>query len=99
MWTLYWFSCPCLGQIKNESFLLYLKAVAYLFDKDFKLAKQYALQAIDSEPETIEPIMILIMALDGLDQYQQAYLSIQAYKKMKITNMFKIRYSTHQTNN
>jgi tetratricopeptide (TPR) repeat protein len=58
---------------QNESFLLYLKAVAYLFDKDFKLAKQYALQAIDSEPETIEPIMILIMALDGLDQYQQAF--------------------------
>ncbi len=58
---------------QNESFLLYLKAVAYLIDKDFKLAKQYALQAIDSEPETIEPIMILIMALDGLDQYQQAF--------------------------
>jgi hypothetical protein len=31
---------------QNESFLLYLKAVAYLFDKDFKFAKQYALQAI-----------------------------------------------------
>ena len=58
---------------QNESFLLYLKAVAYLIDKDFKFAKQYALQAIDSEPETIEPIMILIMALDGLDQYQQAF--------------------------
>ena len=58
---------------QNESFLFYLKAVAYLIDKDFKLAKQYALQAIDSEPETIEPIMVLIMALDGLDQYQQAF--------------------------
>jgi hypothetical protein len=58
---------------QNESFLFYLKAVAYLIDKDFKLAKQYALQAIDSEAETIEPIMILIMALDGLDQYEQAF--------------------------
>lgn len=58
---------------QNESFLFYLKAVAYLIDQDFKLAKQYALQAIDSEPETIEPIMVLIMALDGLDQYEQAF--------------------------
>ncbi|MDM8566960.1 hypothetical protein QUF74_15085 [Candidatus Halobeggiatoa sp. HSG11] len=58
---------------QTESFLLYLKSVAYLFDKDFKLAKQYALQAMDSEPEAIEPIMILIMALEGLGQHQQAF--------------------------
>ncbi len=58
---------------QTESFLLYLKSVAYLFEKDFKLAKQYALQTMDSEPEVIEPIMVLIMALEGLDQHQQAF--------------------------
>ncbi|MDM8561044.1 tetratricopeptide repeat protein [Candidatus Parabeggiatoa sp. HSG14] len=57
---------------QNESFLLYLKAIAHLIDKDFKVARQYALQAIDAEPEAIEPVMVLIMALDGLGQYQQA---------------------------
>ncbi len=58
---------------QTESFLLYLKSVAYLFDKDFELAKQYAIQSMDSEPEAIEPIMILIMALEGLDQHLQAF--------------------------
>ncbi|MEN8219269.1 MAG: hypothetical protein ABFS56_23485 [Pseudomonadota bacterium] len=58
---------------QNESFLLYLKAVAYLLDKDFEVARKYALQAMDTEPEAIEPVMVLIMALDGLGQYQQAF--------------------------
>ena len=58
---------------QNESFLLYLKAVAYLLDKDFELARKYALQAMDTEPEAIEPVMVLIMALDGLGQSQQAF--------------------------
>ncbi len=58
---------------ENESFLFYLKAIASITMNDFQKAKIYATQAMETEPQAIEPVMIMIMALDGLGKYEQAF--------------------------
>lgn len=60
-------------KVKNneESFLLFLKSVAYFLKDDLDKANSYALRAISSEPEAIEPVMIRIMILDKMGKYAE----------------------------
>lgn len=60
------------GLPERGSFVSYLKAVAYLDDQDYERASSYALDAMVAEEDAVEPILVRILALSALNNYNEA---------------------------
>jgi hypothetical protein len=83
---------------EEESYLIFLKSVAYFLTDDLTKASNYALRAMRSEPEAIEPVMIRIMALDKMDKYAEAIKLETAFEQFdddhyKTSNSLKTAYN------
>jgi len=84
--------------VEEESYLLFLKSVAYFLTDDLTQASNYALRAMRSEPEAIEPVMIRIMALEKMDKYAEAIKLEKAFEQFdddhyKTPNSLKTAYN------
>ena len=78
---------------KYSSFIYYLKSVAYIHEKNYKEADQYAQLAMIAEEEAIEPVLVRIMALKALKTFDANEASL----KEAINKFDKQHYATQNT--
>lgn len=58
-------------QDEQESYLYYLKAVAFFLQHDYESAEIAILRSIQSEPETLEPKMLYLMILNDFGKHEK----------------------------